>query len=120
MGLARWIFAFAGVYGLLALVPQYWLVEQIGRDFPPAVTHVEFFYGFLGVAITWQVLFLLIAREPVRYRPLMLVAILEKLSFGIPVVLLYRQGLVSTSILAGGLVDLLLGALFAVAWRRTK
>lgn len=81
MKFARWTFNLAGIYGLAALLPQYFLLDKIARDTPPAVTHVEFFYGFVGVAIAWQLAFFVIASDPRRYRPIMLVAIFEKLSF---------------------------------------
>jgi hypothetical protein len=119
MRLARWIFWLAGLYGLAALLPHYFLLEQIGRDTPPAVTHVEYFYGFIGVGLAWQIAFLLIGQHPIRYRPLMLVAILEKISFVIPISLLYSRGDVPASIFIFGMIDLLLAALFLLAWRRT-
>src|SRR5262245_55352144 len=80
---ARWVFRIAGIYGLAVLVPQYSLEEQVSRDYPPPITHPEYFYGFLGVAVSWQVAFLLIAQDPARYRPLMIPAALEKAAFGI-------------------------------------
>lgn len=51
---ARYLFCFAAIYGFLVLVPQYFLEEHIGRDYPPPITHPEHFYGFLGVALAWQ------------------------------------------------------------------
>jgi hypothetical protein len=66
------------VYGLLVLGPQYFMEAKVGRDFPPPITHAEHFYGFIGVAFAWQVLFIVIARDPVRYRPVMLVATSQK------------------------------------------
>jgi hypothetical protein len=116
MRLARWIFWLAGAYGLAVVLPQYFLLEQIGRDSPPAVTHVEYFYGFVGVAAAWQIAFIIIGRDPVRFRPLMLVGALEKLSFGIPVALLFGQGRVPVNVLVFGMIDLLLAAAFVVAW----
>jgi hypothetical protein len=44
---------------------------SIAQDEPPAITHSEFYYGFVGFAMTWQVAFLIIRRDPKRYRPLM-------------------------------------------------
>jgi hypothetical protein len=120
MQLARRTFWTAGLYGLAVILPQYFLLDKIGRDNPPAVTHVEYFYGFVGVALAWQVAFLVIGRDPLRFRPLMLVALLEKLSFGIPVALLYAQQRVPTSVFVFGMMDLSLAAAFAVAWRTTK
>ena len=54
------------------LVPQYFLEQKVGIDYPPAITHPEYFYGFLGVAIAWQVAFLIIGQDPLRFRPMML------------------------------------------------
>ncbi|TWU23634.1 hypothetical protein [Bythopirellula polymerisocia] len=48
---AKRVFFWAGVYGVILLVPQFFLEAQIGRDYPPAITHPEHFYGFIGVAL---------------------------------------------------------------------
>ena len=119
MNFARHVFRIAGVYGVLVLAPQYFMEDKVGRDFPPPVTHPEHFYGFVGVALAWQVLFFVIAHDPVRYRLAMLPAILEKLGFGGAAVVLYAQGRLAAPVLGAGLVDLVLAALFAVAFRRT-
>lgn len=111
------IFQGAGVYGILALAPQYFLENKIGLDFPPPITHPEHFYGFLGVALAWQVVFLIIARDVVRYRALMLPAVLEKVSFGAAAWALWAQGRVPAAIVFFGSVDLMLAALFAGAYR---
>jgi len=116
---ARRVFTLAGVYGLVVLVPQYFLEERIGRDAPPPITHPEMFYGFLGVAIAWQLCFLVIARDPARFRPVMIPAILEKLAFGLPAVVLYVQRRISGAVLFFGAIDVLLAALFLLAYRRT-
>ena len=116
---ARRVFSGAGIYGLIVLLPQYFLADRIGRDTPPAITHQEYFYGFIGVAVAWQLVFLAIGREPERYRSLMIPAVLEKLAFGVPASIMYAQGNLPGSVLAFGLVDLTLGALFLAAWRTT-
>jgi hypothetical protein len=116
---ARRVFLAAGVIGLLTLVPQYFMEGRIGRDYPPPITHPEHFYGFVGVGTVWQILFLLIARDPVRLRPAMLAAVLEKLSFGVPVIVLYLQGRLPAMILGFGLFDLFLGLLFVISYQRT-
>ena len=116
---ARRAFTVAGIYGLVVMVPQYFLAARIGRDTPPAITHLEYFYGFIGVVIAWQLVFLLIGRDPQRYRPLMVVAVLEKLAFGVPVIILYMQGQVPGSVLFFVLLDLTLGTLFVASWRAT-
>jgi hypothetical protein len=120
MTFARRLFLIAGIYGLLVLVPQFFLEDRLGRDYPPAVTHPEHFYGFLGVAVAWQVAFLVIARDPVRFRPIMVPAVLEKAAFGLAVVALFLRGRVPAVVLIFGLIDLTLGALFLIAfWRLT-
>ena len=117
---AKRLYLIAGIYGLIVLVPQYSMEAKTGQDFPPAVTHPEFYYGFVGVAVAWQVLFLILAKDPLRYRPMMIPAILEKAAFGLPVLVLYLQHRVSTFLLCFGTVDLILGVLFVVAYTQTK
>jgi hypothetical protein len=113
---ARWIFWLAGLYGVAVLLPQYFLLEQIGRDTPPPVTHVEYFYGFVGLALVWQIAFFVIGQHPVRYRAFMPVAVLEKLSFGIPCAVLFVRGQLPKSVFVFGIIDLTLAAAFVVAW----
>ena len=121
MRFARWVFRIAGIYGLIVLTPQYFMEEQVGRDSPPAITHPEYFYGFVSVAVAWQVVFLVIAQDPARYRPLMPVAaVLEKAPFGIAVLVLFAHHRVSGTVLAFGVIDLTWAALFLVAFWRTR
>ena len=93
MKFAKTVFLIAGIYGLIVLVPQFFLERKIGEDTPPPITHPEFFYGFICVAVAWQVLFLILSRDPIRYRPMMIPAMLEKIGFPVAVLLLYLQGL---------------------------
>ena len=113
---ARVIFTVAGIYGILAMAPQYFAEASIASDYPPAITHPEYFYGFIGIALVWQLVFLLIAKDPIRYRLLMPCGVLEKLSFGIPAILLYVQGRLAGVVLCFGLIDLILGILFTTAF----
>ena len=115
MKFAKWTFGLAALYGLLVLVPHYYCEEKLGRDFPPAITHPEQFYGFLGVSVAWQFAFILLAHDPGRYRPMMLVAVLEKAGYGIAVVVLFSLGRVPSLVLGTGLADLMLGVLFLAA-----
>jgi hypothetical protein len=116
MKLARWIFGAAGIYGVLVIAPLYLMEARIGRDDPPAITHPEYFYGFAGITLAWQIVFLMIARDPARYRPLMLASVLEKLAWGAAAIVLFQQQRVSGMTLGFGSIDLLLGALFVVAF----
>jgi hypothetical protein len=120
MQFARRVFWIAGIYGLAVLLPQYFLEERLGRDFPPPVNHPEHFYGFIGVAAAWQVAFLIISRDPVRYRLMMLPGILEKLSFGMAAIVLFAQGRLERTVLAFGALDLLWAVLFSWAYVKTN
>jgi hypothetical protein len=117
---ASWIFRVAAIYGILVLLPQYFLEERLARDFPPPLTHPEHFYGFVGVALAWQFAFLVVARDVRRFRPLMIPAILEKLAFGIAAPVLYLQGRVAAMVAAFGLLDLVIAACFAIAYMLTR
>jgi len=119
MKLAKVVFWIAGIWGLLVITPLYFMFDLIGRKDPPPITHPGFFYGFVGTALAWQIAFLFIARDPVRYRPLMIPSIIEKFSFGAAVVILVLQARMHNSDLIFPGADLLLGVLFVVAYFKT-
>jgi hypothetical protein len=120
MKFAKVVFWVAGIWGVLVLTPLYFLFDLIGRNDPPPITHPGFFYGFVGVALAWQVAFIFIAKDPVRHRPLMIPSILEKLFYSVSVVVLVTQGRMHTQDLAFAGTDLLLGVLFVIAYIRTS
>jgi hypothetical protein len=113
---ARRVFLAAGIYGIVVLAPQYFV--ELGL--PALIERPEHFYGFIGVALAWQLAFLIIASDVRRYRPLMLAALLEKLSFGSAVAILYSVDRVSIGVLLAGTLDLILGALFVAAFVATR
>lgn len=119
MKFARYAFLIAGIYGIFALTPMYFLKDYVGRENPPAITHAEFFYGFVGTALAWQFVFLIISKNPAKYRALMLPAILEKLAWGVPVLILFAQNKISGSLFGAGMIDLFWGALFVVSYLKT-
>jgi hypothetical protein len=116
---AKILFWVAGIWGVLVLTPLYFIFNLIGRQDPPPITHPGFYYGFAGVALAWQFAFFVIATDPARFRPMMIPSVLEKLGWGLTVVVLYLQARMSASDLVLGAVDLLLGLLFVVAFFRT-
>src|SRR5262245_30940404 len=118
MKFARVVFTVAAVYGFITLVPFYFMLHTLERRAPPPVTHQEFYYGFVGLALLWQMVFVLVAKDPLRYRPIMPIAILEKLVYSVPVVILYWLGKASASILGPALADPVLGVLFVIAYFR--
>jgi hypothetical protein len=119
MAFAKRVYQIAGIYGLVVLVPQYFLEAKNGRDFPPAITHPEYYYGFIGVAVAWQLAFLLIATDPIRFRPLMIAAIVEKASFGLAALVLFALGRIHALVLVPSGLDLVLGVLFVAAYVKT-
>jgi len=109
----------AGVYGVLIVLPDYFLEEKLGRDYPPPINHPEFFYGFVGTALVWQIVYLMVGIDPRRYRPMMIPTALAKLSFGIACVVLYAQDRLSLSFLLIVTPDLIFGVLFIIAFFKT-
>ena len=116
---ARWVFRVAGVTGLFELIPLYFLERELGVQVPPAITHPEFYYGFVSVAIVCQLLFFVIASDPMRYRPLMPIAVLEKLSYVLPCAILLTLGRLSGRLLLGPAIDTVWLILFSLAYVRT-
>jgi hypothetical protein len=105
---------------LLVITPLYFLFDIIGEKDPPPITHPAFFYGFVGLALAWQVAFCFIATDPVRYRPLMIPSVLEKAAYGVAVVVLVSQGRTRPSDLVFAGTDSLLGILFVTAYFKTR
>ena len=114
------VFKWAGVYGIVVLLPQYFTLEKVGIDFPPPITHPEFYYGFTGVALAWQVAFLIIARDPIKYRLMMIPGIFEKLAFSVPTFILFAQGQAPATLLVFATIDLFLALMFWVSFKRLK
>ena len=119
MKFARYSFAIAAILGIVSLVPLYFQEDKVGTDSPPAITHPEFFYGFIGVALAFQVVFLIIASDPIRYRPMMLASVVEKFSWGITVLVLVLQERLSGTLVAAGAFDSILGVLFLLSYLKT-
>jgi hypothetical protein len=107
MKFAKWVFLIAGIYGILAVAPMYFSEDQIARDYPPAITHPEYYYGFTGVTLAWQIAFLVIASNPSRFRLMMLPAVVEKLSYVIAILVLYFQQRVAAIVIGFAAIDLL-------------
>ena len=118
MKFARRVYAIAGIYGIIVLVPGFFLLERVGRDMPPPVTYPEYYYGFYGVTLVWQFAFLLISRDPARYRALMPITVLEKAAWVITVAWLASAGRVAGPLILFAAIDAVLGVLFAVAFAR--
>ena len=116
MTFAKTVFFVAGLWGLVVLTPLYFTFDIVGRLYPPPITHPDFYYGFIGVAIVWQICFLVIGRDPVRFRPMMIPAALEKFVYVISLSALYLQGRLAAGQFAVVGPDLVLGVLFIVSF----
>jgi hypothetical protein len=117
MKFAKWTYLLAGIYGLLVLVSQYFLEAKNNIDYPPPINHPEYYYGFIGVAVAWQIAFLIIATDPKRYKLMMIASVIEKFSYGIAVVVLYMQARVTAElVLLTGIIDLFIGILFIISF----
>lgn len=119
MNFATRIFLIAGIYGLIVLLPGFFTEARTGHDYPPAITHPEYYYGFLTVGIAWQLAFLIISRDPVRYRPMILAGVVEKWGFAGAAVALYLQRRLATVVLGFSMVDFIFGVLFLWAYVKT-
>jgi hypothetical protein len=119
MRLAKWVFLLSGVIGVLGVLPFYFLEERFNQDYPPPVTHAELYYGFFGVTLAWQFMFLVIGSDPVRFRRAMLPSMLEKASFAIAIPILYKTGRVTVTWLGPAAMDGTWLVLFIVAYLLT-
>jgi hypothetical protein len=119
MRFARWVFTIAGIYGVVAVAPLYFLESRIAQMSTP-INHPEYFYGFVGVTVAFQIVFLIMSRDPVRFRPLIPACIVEKISFGGAIWPLYFAGRVQANVVVLSTIDLVLAVLFFIAWQKTK
>ena len=114
MKLAKWIFLIAGILGLLSTVPLAFAEKVM------AVKQPEFYYGFVFLNICWQILYVFISSDPVRYRPMMIPAFLAKSSGTVALTWLYLLGRVPSHWIAIGTVDGVFAVLFLVAFWVTR
>lgn len=120
MKFARVVFAIAAAYGLLIIPPMLFLEARIGREYPPEITHPVFFYGFVGAVGLWQVLYAMIAYDPLRYRPLMLLGAAAKGAFVITVAILVSLGREPLEPQLPAVADMILAPLFVAAFWATR
>lgn len=118
MRFAKWVYSIAGILGLLMTLPTLFMERSLGEQYPPVITHPVFYYGLIGLVVAWQLAFFLIANDPVRYRPLMLVTLVEKFPYVVTILVLYTQGRVAALFLNFAAFDFVLGVLFLIAYVR--
>jgi len=113
MKTAKWIFLIAGIYGLISTIPLLFAEKTMG------VRQPEFFYGFVFLNICWQIGYLFLASNPVRYRLIMIPAFLAKASGAIALPWLYLLDRVSGQWVVIGAVDGVFAILFLIAFWST-
>jgi len=120
MRFAKFVFTAAGIWGIVILTPLYFLFDITGRQYPPPTSYPHFFYGFLSVTMAWQIAFLVIGSSPVRFRPLMIPSIFEKIGYVVTLAVLNGQGQISATDALAGVPDMLLAVLFIAAFAKTR
>ncbi|HEV3036778.1 MAG TPA: hypothetical protein VHA33_03230 [Candidatus Angelobacter sp.] len=113
---ARLTFLIAGFWGLIIIVPGFFAENMVNKQFPPAISHPEFYYGFFGTAFAWQIAFFIVSKDPLRMRALIPAAVVEKLAYAIAIAALFLSGRIAAPMAIFGAIDLLFGILFAVAY----
>ncbi len=117
---AKRVFFWASIWGFLTIIPGFFNESAVGQQQPPAITHPEYFYGFYSVALAFQIVFLLMSRDPVRFRPLIPACMLEKFGFFVTCAILLALHRMPALVFYFALADLTWLVLFAVAFMKTK
>jgi len=116
MRFAKISFTVAGWWGIAQIIPLFFLLNEVGQRSPPLVTHPEFYFGFLVVALAWQFAFLVISRDPVRFRPIMVPGVIEKFGFALACLALYLRRELSVRDASWATIDFLFGVAFVISY----
>jgi hypothetical protein len=118
MNFPKLVFTWGGIFGLAMLTPMFFLESQMAAMGGP-ITRPENYYGCIGVAWAWQWVYLLIGRDPVRYRPIMPIGAMGKLIFVVITFGLAAAGRTPWNVALITASDLVIAILFLIAWRMT-
>lgn len=99
---------------------MYFLYAEIARKDPPALTHPEFYFGWIGVTLALQILFLILASDPIRYRPMMIPAMLEKLGYVLAILFLFEMKMANAQQAVTAIPDSILFGFFVAAFVKTN
>ncbi len=116
MKFTKLIFRIAGTFGLLVMLPMIFAEKAIDQMMPPAVNHPEFFYGFVLLNMCWQILYLFLAADPIRYRPMMIPSFLAKATGVVALTWLMLQGRISGQWIVTIFLDGTFAILFMIAF----
>lgn len=114
---ASYIYSAAGLYGASILLPQLFLEKTVSEKVAPIPRDsAQYFYGMYGAALAFQGVFLVMGRDPVRYRALIPFAVAEKLIFAGACAMLHGQKRLPEGMRLGALIDAVLGVAFIGTW----
>jgi hypothetical protein len=119
MNFAKWAYRAAGIYGVIVIAPMYFLEPVFNAQGQP-LTHPEHFYGFVGITLAFQFVFLVMSTDVARFRPLMPVTWFEKACFPAAVWPLYLMGRTPGIVAVFATIDLFWLVMFTISWFRTK
>jgi hypothetical protein len=119
MVFAKRVFTWAAVFGFVMVAPLLVSEGLVARVLHHALTQPQWYYGFAEVALGFQVVYLIIGRDPVRYRPLMPVCALAKFAFGATMWILVSLGRTDPLLGVAATPDLVWAAAFLLAYRLT-
>jgi hypothetical protein len=111
------IFKGAGVYGIIVMLLL--LVAPAKVLGEPTVVHPEYYFGFVMVGMVWQIAFLVVGSDPIRYRPMMIVCMCEKFFYITLLAFLILTDRAPTRMIPAVVLDGLLGCAFVYAYRVT-
>jgi hypothetical protein len=120
MKFSKYTFGIAAAYGIFVILPLFFSEQKLGIDYPPPINHAEYFYSFAGVALVWQILFIFVAWDPIRFKPIIIPCILEKLSLLPAFLLLFPLGRFPQLWIPMLLIDLGFAAAFFMAYRNLR
>ena len=120
MKFAKYVFGIAAIYGILVIAPLYFSEQKLGLEYPPPITHAEYFYSFAGVTLVWQLLFVFIALDPAKYRSIMILCIMEKLSMLPTFCILFSQGRFPLLWIPLMIIDFVFASLFIIAFKKSN
>jgi hypothetical protein len=119
MKFAKWVFTLGGIWGVLIIAPLFFLEDTLAKASQP-FSHPDMYYGFAASTLAMQFMYLLIGRDPARYRPLMLVGVFGKLAYTASLWTLLSAGRIPMVVPAVASPDVILAILFIVSWFKTN
>ena len=111
------IFKGAGIYGIIVMILLLVAPTQVLNE--PTVIHPEYYFGFVMVGLVWQIAFLVVGSDPVRFRPIMPVCMCEKFFYITLLTFLIMTHRTPERMWPAVVLDGLVGCAFIYAWRIT-